>query len=142
MNKEKLSQSIAKSFKMVGRMLPIMIGVILLISLALANIPKTFYANLFSGDYIIDPIIGALTGSIVAGNPITSYIIGGELLEQGISMIAITAFIVAWVTVGVVQFPAEAMLLGKKFALIRNVTAFLFSIVVALITTGVMVILT
>ena len=74
-------------------------------------------------------------GSILAGNPITSYIIGGELLAQGISMTAVTAFLVAWVTVGMVQLPAESILLGKRFAVTRNIAAFVFSVIVAILTT-------
>jgi len=56
------------------------------------------------------------------------------LLKQGISLLAVTAFLVAWVTVGLVQLPAEVMMLGKKFAIIRNITAFIFAIIVAIIT--------
>jgi len=48
--------------------------------------------------------------------------------------LAVTAFLVAWVTVGLVQLPAEVMMLGKKFAIIRNITAFIFAIIVAIIT--------
>lgn len=59
------------------------------------------------------------------------------MLNHGVSLIAVTSFIVAWVTVGFIQFPAEAMLLGKKFAIVRNVVAFVFSIIVALITVGI-----
>lgn len=39
--------------------------------------------------------------------------------------------IVSWVTVGVVQLPAEALLLGGRFAMLRNLLSFLFAIVIA-----------
>ena len=86
----------------------------------------------------MDSFIGSALGSILAGHPITSYIIGGELLEQGISLIAVTAFLVTWVTVGLVQLPVESALLGKKFAITRNITAFLFAILVAIITAAIL----
>ena len=35
---------------------------------------------------------------------------------------------------GLVQLPAESMLLGKKFAIIRNITAFIFAMIVAVVT--------
>ena len=82
----------------------------------------------------LDSFIGSLVGSISAGNPITSYIFGGEMLSQGVGLIAVTAFIVSWVTVGIIQLPAESAILGKRFALLRNLTAFVFSIIVAIIT--------
>ena len=85
-------------------------------------------------DQIIDTLIGALAGSIAGGNPVTSFIIGGELMSQGVSMLAITAFIVAWVTVGVIQLPAEALMLGKRFALLRNVISFITAVIIAILT--------
>ncbi len=72
-------------------------------------------------------------GSLFAGNPINSYIIGGELLKQGVGLVAVTAFLVSWITVGFVSLPGEIMFLGKKFAILRNVLAFLFSIIIAVV---------
>jgi len=110
------------------------LGIIILVSLANVLVPKSLYTLLFKGNFILDPFIGSFLGSILAGNPITSYIIGGELLKQGISLIAVTAFIVSWVTVGMIQLPAEMMLLGRRFAITRNVTAFFLAIIVAILT--------
>ena len=132
-----LNQSIKKSAKMFGRIMPVFIGLILLLTLIMVHISSSFYSLIFGIHPLIDPIIGASIGSIIAGNPIESYIIGGELLNHGISLIAVTSFIVAWVTVGVFQFPAESMLLGTKFAIVRNVVAFIFSIIVAVVTVGI-----
>lgn len=130
-----LKQSVHKATKALRRMMPIIIGMVLLVGLINAVVPKSVFLYVFKGNLFIDSFIGSLVGSILAGNPITSFIIGGELLKVGISLIAVTAFIVAWVTVGIVQFPAEAMLLGKKFAAIRNITAFFLAILVGILTT-------
>ncbi len=134
---EKINQAITKAARSLWRSFPILIGIILLVSLTNTLIPKSYYAFLFSKIPIFDSFIGSLVGSILAGNPITSYIIGGELLKQGIGLTAVTAFLVAWITVGIIQLPAESILLGKKFAITRNIIAFLFTMVVALITTGI-----
>lgn len=131
---EKLKQAIVKAGKSLWKVLPLIFGTILLVSLMITLIPKTFYTQVFRGNVIFDSIIGSLIGSISAGTPITSYIIGGELLKQGISLIAITAFLVAWVTVGMIQLPAESFILGKKFAFLRNFTSFILAIIVAIIT--------
>ncbi len=134
MNTKKLKQAVISSGKSFYRTLPILLGVILLIGLFDSFIPKETIINLFKGIPLIDSFIGASLGSVLAGNPITSYIIGGELLNQGISLLAVTSFLVAWVTVGIIQLPAEAMLLGKKFAITRNILSFFFSIIAALMT--------
>ena len=132
-----LKQSVAKAAKALYKSLPILLGVVILVSLVNTLIPKSFYTLFFSKIFLLDSFIGSVIGSILAGSPITSYIIGGEMLNQGISLVAVTAFIVAWVTVGIVQFPAESMLLGKKFALSRNISAFVLAIIVALITVAI-----
>jgi uncharacterized membrane protein YraQ (UPF0718 family) len=134
MQKEKVKESIKRAAKGLWSAFPMILGTLLLISLLLALIPKAVYLSIFTNNQLIDPLIGSLIGSVSAGNPLVSYILGGELLKQGVSLIAVTAFIVAWVTIGIAQFPAESMILGKKFAMFRNISAFILAILVAILT--------
>ena len=129
-----MKQSIIKAGKGLWKAFPMILGTILLISLISILVPKSFYTNVFSKNIVLDSFIGSLVGSISAGNPITSYIFGGELLTQGISLLAVTAFLVSWVTVGLIQLPAESAILGKRFALLRNFSAFILAIIVAIVT--------
>lgn len=92
------------------------------------------YAEIFNGNLFFDPLKGALTGSISFGIPVTSFVVGGELLSEGVSLIAVTAFILAWSTVGVAMLPLEISTLGKKFSIIRNSICFVFSILIAILT--------
>ena len=135
--KTTLKEVMLKSAKSLYNSLPTLIGAVLLIGLVSAAVPKSYYGLMFSKNTIIDSFIGSAVGSVLAGNPVTSYILGDEFLKQGVSLVAVTAFIVAWVTVGIVQYPAEAILLGKKFATYRNISAFFLAIVVAIITVAV-----
>jgi len=115
-------------------MLPIIIGMILLVSIITVVIPSSYYRLLFDGNTIFDSIKGATLGGILTGNPVTGYILGNGFLEANISLITVTSFIVSWVTVGVVQLPAESLVLGKLFAFYRNITAFVMSIIVSFLT--------
>jgi predicted Fe-Mo cluster-binding NifX family protein len=115
-------------------LLPILIGVVLLIGLFDVFVSRGLLTSIFSGNVALDTLWGACFGSIFAGNPINSYIIGGELLKYGVSLFAVTAFIVTWVTVGLVQLPAEIAAFGKRFALLRNGLSFLLAIPVAIVT--------
>ena len=56
------------------------------------------------------------------------------MLEQEVSLFAVTAFIAAWVTIGLVQLPAEMAALGKKFALIRNALSFALCMAISFLT--------
>ena len=134
----RLGESIRKSAKALFNSLPVLAGVVLLVGLANTLIPKSFYSSVFSKNMFVDSFIGSSLGSVLAGNPITSYVLGGEMLKQGVSMIAVISFIVAWVTVGIVQLPAESIILGKRFALLRNLLSFVFAIFVAFTTVFVM----
>ena len=118
------------------QVIPQVLGILLLVSLFLTVIPPELYGTVFSGNPVADPIFGAALGSIAAGNPVTSYVIAGELLDTGISLTAVTAFIVAWVTVGVIQMPMEMNILGRRFAIARNLCGFLFAILIAILTEG------
>ena len=119
-----LRQATGKTANSFRHTMPILIPVMLLISLAITAIPSGFYSSVFSGNAAVDSFLGTVAGSIAAGNPINSYVIGGELMSNGVSMMAIGAFIFAWVTVGLVQFPAESMMLGRRFAVARNAVSF------------------
>jgi hypothetical protein len=113
--------------------IPMICGVLLLVSL-MQQVFEHHYREWFTGNYIIDPLVGAVAGSISFGIPITSYVAGGELLRGGVSLIAVTAFIMTWTTVGLIMIPLEASFLGKRFALVRNSLNFFFAIFVAIAT--------
>jgi uncharacterized membrane protein YraQ (UPF0718 family) len=127
-------EAFLKAARSFSSSIPVLLGVILLMGLFRAVVSREILSRVFSGDPLYDTFIGSLIGSLSAGNAITSYIIGGELLGQGVSLFAVTAFIVAWVTVGVIQIPAEAALLGRKFAVARNLVSFFLAFLVSLAT--------
>lgn len=112
--------------------LPILIGVVMLLGLFRVNVSPQLISSIFKGNLFIDSIIGSIIGSLSAGNPITSYIIGDQLLKGGVSLFAVMAFILAWVTVGFIQLPAEAAILGKRFALVRNLISLILAILVSM----------
>ena len=112
---------------------PLLLGIILIIGLFRVIISQEMVSSLFTGDMLRDTTLGSVIGSISAGNAVTSYIIGGELLKNGVSFFAVTSFIVAWVTVGIVQLPAEAAFFGKRFAIARNIISFILCFVVTIL---------
>jgi hypothetical protein len=85
-SKNNLKDAIVKSGRSLCKALPMIFGTVLLISLIYALVPKSFYTAVFSKNIFLDSVIGGLVGSVSAGTPITSYILGGELLSQGVSL--------------------------------------------------------
>ncbi len=113
---------------------PMIVAIIALVGLTRAFMTKEFITSVFGHGAIADTLIGTVTGMIAVGQAIVSYIIGGELLQDGVSLYAVSAFILAWVSLGVVQLPLEAEVLGVRFTILRNIFAFVFTIIVAVLT--------
>ncbi len=135
MNTGRVKEALFGVLRSMNMSLPILVGVLLLVGLFTVLVPGDSFARAFSGNVVIDPLIGALLGSAATGNPVTSYVIGGELLNIGVSMSAVIAFILSWVTVGLVQLPAESLMLGRRFAITRNLVSYGMAVVVALLCT-------
>jgi len=132
--RNKLIHSATKTLQTFINVLPVVFGMLLLTSLVIKHFPSNISTGLFGQNNFFDALLGATFGGIAAGHPLVSYVLGGELLTSGVSLFAVTALIVSWVTVGMVQLPAEALMLGKRFAIYRNILCYLFSIVIALLT--------
>jgi len=122
--------NLKKTAKSFFNTVPILLGVVLLIALLQTLFSPDDIVKLFKGSTIYNSIIGASIGSVSAGNPITSYVLAGEMLEMNIHLTAVIAFLVAWVSVGIVQLPAEMLMLGKKFAILRNLLSVVSSILI------------
>lgn len=134
MMRDKITSSARKTLNSFLNLLPIIVGMLLLSSLVVALFPEQLETGWFGKNNLMDAWMGATVGGIAAGHPLVSYVLGGELLYSGVSLFAVTALVVSWVTVGVVQLPAEALMLGKRFAIARNLMCYLFAIVIALLT--------
>ncbi len=132
--KENFLKALLKSTINFGKLFPIMLGVIFCIGLFQVYISKHLLNNLFTGKVIQDTFLGSIIGSITAGNPINSYIIGKQLLDDGVSLYAVAAFIICWVSVGCVQLPYEISVMGKNFAISRNLLSFIISFFIAIAT--------
>ena len=133
----KESKSFLKELKKaslgVVSMLPMVFAIVGLVGLFLSFVSKESLALLFSGDVIKDTLIGTLAGAIAVGQAMISYIIGGELLKDGVSLYAVTAFILSWVSLGFIQLPAEVEVLGLKFTVVRNILALISTILISII---------
>jgi len=94
-----------QSFKGIALNLPVLISVILIAGIFEIFITPEMLSSLFSGQALYDTLMGTISGAISVGHPFISYLIGVELLDSGMSYYAVTAFVLSWVTLGVVHLP-------------------------------------
>ncbi len=141
-DKKRRGRDVFFAFKKTARqffsVLPVLLGVIFAIGLFQTFIDRKVLFSVFSGRPLLDTFLGACVGSILVGNPVNSYVIGDMLTKMGVSLYAVTALMVTWVTVGLIQLPAEISILGAKFAIKRTVSCFFLAIVIAMATVFVM----
>ena len=130
----RMKESAARTTNAVGGILPVLLGVLLLASMLAQLIPKLIDSGVFGHAIWLDTLVASILGSLSTAQPIVSYVFGGELLKSGIDLLAVTALIVTWVTVGVIPLPAEAVALGWRFALWRNLWAFVAALLVSVLT--------
>jgi len=132
--KNNIKEAFNKALKGFISMLPMLLAIILLLGIFDTYITEKILASFFIDNNFIDTITGTLMGGVLTGNPMVSYILSGELTTAGISLFAVTAFILSWVTLGVVQLPAEVEIFGLRFTFYRTLFTFITTILVSIAT--------
>ncbi len=108
----------------------ILISVSGMIGLVEVLLPSGFFAGAFSSfpKIAITAVGGTLLGSITAGSPILSYPIAKAMVDEGILLGIVAAFISAWSLIDPISLPTEMHYLGKKFAFWRMFMSFTIAI--------------
>ncbi len=119
------------------RMTPLLLSIFALIGLFNEFIPpETIRGWLGSENHFLSLLNGGLVGAIAIGPPVAAFPIAGLFIETGAWPPAAAAFIVSWISVGVVSLPVEAHVFGWKFALWRNSITFLAALLIGLLIGG------
>lgn len=133
-DRAKTQRSIKKAWKSFENILPELLGIILLISilLALLNV-ETVSRVIGSSSGWLGVAISAIVGSIVLIPGFVAFPMVDMLMKNGAGVMQAAAFISTLMMVGVVTVPIEIKYFGKRLTLARNLAAFLFSFLVALV---------
>lgn len=126
-----MKKAFVKAFVGFLSMTPMIIAVVAIVGLMQVYVTPKMLSALFGHGDILDLLSGTLAGGISVGQGIISYVIAGELMAQGVSLYALSAFILSWVTIGLVQLPAEASVFGIRFTVYRNLFALVSTILIA-----------
>ena len=130
-DKQKTWLGIKKGLKMFLNLLPAIISVLILVSIALLFLPEELiieYLGEESG--ITGYIFAAMAGSIALIPGIVAYPMAGMLVNSGVGYSVIAVFMTTLMMVGFFTLPIEIKFFGTKVSLIRN---FLFLIAAVLI---------
>lgn len=100
--------------------------------LAVLN-PETISKIIGSESGWFGVILAAIIGSVTLIPGFVAFPTAAILLENGAGYMQIAAFVSTLMMVGIITMPVEIKYFGKKISVLRNVLAFFFSFIVALL---------
>jgi uncharacterized membrane protein YraQ (UPF0718 family) len=133
-DRQKTTKALLKAWKAFENILPQFIAILFLAGIMLAFLtPETIsrFIGRKSGWWGV--VGAALVGSVTLIPGFLAFPMAALLLKNGAGAMQIGAFVSTLMMVGVITLPVEIKYLGKKVALLRNLMAFAFSFLVALV---------
>lgn len=132
-------QSLNAACQTLWRMAPLLLSIFALIGLFQEFVPQEMiHSWLGSQNHFLSLLNGGLIGAIAIGPPVAAFPIAGSFIDNGAWPPAAAAFIVSWVSVGVMTLPVEAHVFGWRFTLWRNAITFLSALLIGLLIGGLM----
>ena len=123
--------AVVKGLKMFRGIVPLLLGVLALVSLVLAAVTPEMLQQVLSGRGPL-PFFTALgIGSVALIPGFIAYPLAGLLRQNGASVPVLAAFITSLMMVGVLTLPIEARFFGWRVSLLRNGLALAGALVVA-----------
>ena len=133
-DRQKTIMALRKSWTAFTRILPQFIAVILLVGIMIAVLrPEVLSRVLGRESGWLGVLLASVVGSVTLIPGFIAFPTAALLLQGGAGLTQIAAFVSSLMMVGVVTFPVEASYFGTRAALIRNATAYLFALLVALV---------
>lgn len=133
-DKNKTMKALKKALKAFENILPQFLGVIVLVGILLAVFNPEIISGLIGNrSGWLGVLIAGIIGTITLIPGFVAFPTAAMLVENGAGYMQIAAFISTLMMVGVITLPVEIKYFGKRFAVVRNSIAFLFSFVVAYI---------
>lgn len=133
-DKKKTKMALKKAWKAFENILPEFLVVILLVGFLLAILnTETISKIIGSESGWVGVILAAIIGSVTLIPGFVAFPTAAILLKNGAGYMQIAAFVSTLMMVGLITMPVEIKYFGKKITAIRNLLAFFFSFIVALI---------
>ena len=119
-DRQKTRQALKIAYNSFRNILPNMLGIIGMIGLMLALVPRETIEGLFGNNSPLGILIISAVGSVTLIPAFIAFPLAASLLQAGASIMAVSSFITTLLMVGVITAPMEIQYFGKKFAILRN----------------------
>ncbi len=130
----KTKAALKKAWKSFEYILPQLLSILIIISLALSFLSnETITMLLGSRSGVWGTLIAAVIGSITLMPGFVAFPLAAALLKSGAGYAQIAAFVSTLMMVGIITLPLEIKTFGRRAAVVRNIAGFVFSLVVAFV---------
>lgn len=131
---QKTKMALKKAWKAFENILPQFLAILVIIGLAFAILtPETITKLLGANSGIWGVLVASLIGSITLIPGFVAFPLAAALLKSGAGYMQIAAFVSTLMMVGIVTMPLEIRTFGKRATLVRNISAYAFSLIAALV---------
>jgi uncharacterized membrane protein YraQ (UPF0718 family) len=133
-DRKKTTLALKKALKSFENILPQFLSILVIIGLTFAILtPETIQKLLGTNSGVWGVLAASLVGSITLIPGFVAFPLAAALLHNGAGYMQIAAFVSTLMMVGIVTIPMEMKTFGKRVTIIRNVSAYSFSLIVALV---------
>lgn len=133
-DKSKTKKSIILGLKSFENILPQFLFIIISVGILLSFLTTyTISKILGNSSGFIGIIIADIMGAITMMPTFVAFSLGNTLLLNGAGYAQVGTLVSSLVLIGLMTFPLEVKYIGKRAALLRNIIAFIFSIIVGII---------
>ncbi len=133
-DKKKTKMALKKAWKSFENILPQILTILAFLGMALALLSPDVISHLLGQKAGWQGmIIASIIGSITLMPAFIAFPIAAMLLKNGAGLAQIAVFVSTLMMVGIVTLPLEMKYFGKKISIMRNIFAYLFSFIVALV---------
>ena len=133
-DKKKTKMALKKAWKSFENILPQFLTILAFLGMALALLSPDVISHLLGQKAGWQGmIIASIIGSITLMPAFIAFPIAAMLLKNGAGLAQIAVFVSTLMMVGIVTLPLEMKYFGKKISIMRNIFAYLFSFIVALV---------
>ncbi|MHC1787847.1 MAG: permease [Christensenellales bacterium] len=133
-DKQKTKMALKKAWKAFENILPQFLAILVIIGLAFAILtPQMIKGLLGANSGMWGVLVASLIGSITLIPGFVAFPLAAALLKNGAGYMQIAAFVSTLMMVGIVTLPLEMKTFGKRATLVRNLSAYAFSLIAALL---------
>lgn len=133
-NPKKTWKAAKVGIKMLLKILPQLLAIILIMTFVLFVFPPQKIVDLLSkSGNIINAFVASIIGSIIVMPGFVVFPLAGILRDIGVGYAVLASFTTTLMMVGVLSFPIEKQYFGTKLSIARNVAGYIIAIAVSIV---------